>query len=149
MADNLFEHLRRIVDNFVGGRLDYLARYTAVVVGQNSDGTLDVIPDDARVPSAQRVPYRSLPGVTYTVPGGARVLLGYAGGDPARPFVDLWDAGAAVTTLVVAGGTHKAARQGHAVTITVPADAFGAGTPATPVTLSGTITGGSDELLLT
>lgn len=139
-----------LVVRILGPRLDYLARYPARVVSQRADGTLDLVPDDARVPSCAGVPYRSLPGVALSVPAGARVLLGYAGGDPARPFAELWEPGD-VTRLTVAGGTHAAAREGHAVTVTIPALTITAadGTPnAAPITLSGHITEGTDVLHL-
>ena len=56
-----------------------------------------------------------------------------------------------VTRLVVASGTHPAARQGHAVSVTIPAFTVTAadGSPnATPITLTGTITEGTDVLHL-
>lgn len=129
-------------------RVDCHARYDARVVAQRADGTLDVVPDDARVPSAQAVPYRSLPGVAYEVPAGARALLGYVNGDPARPFVDLFEQGSSVTRIKLGGGTSKAARQGDGVSVTVPAGAFGSGIPSAPVTLTGSITDGSSALRL-
>lgn len=134
-------------------RVDYHARYDARVVQQRADGTLDVVPDDARVPSAQAVPYRSLPGVTYEVPAGSRVLLGYVNGDPARPFCDLWESGAAVTKLVVNGGTVKAARVGDGVArstafatwINAVSTATGVAPPSGDL---GAINSGSDALRL-
>lgn len=142
-----------LVDRLVGRRLDHLARYACTVVTQRADGTLDLQPDDDRVPSCQGVPYRTLPGVALSVPTGARVLLGYAGGDPAQPFADLWELGD-VTRLTVAGGEHPAARQGHAVQVTLPMGALipvgspGGPLPAAPITLDGTITEGTDVLHL-
>lgn len=129
-------------------RVDYHARYEAVVVAQRADGTLDVVPDDTRIPSAQAVPYRAPPGLTFEVPTGGRVLLGYVGGDPARPFCDLFEQHSAVTKLQVNGGSTRTAREGDSVSVTVLANAFGAGTPPAPVTLSGTITSGSSALRL-
>lgn len=135
-------------------RVDYLALYPARVVQQHGDGTLDLQPDDPRVPAPREVPYRTLPGVALTVPAGTRVLLGYEGGEPTRPVALLWELGD-VTSLAIAGGTHHAARQGHAVRVTIPIGAVVVMTMAgpvsnpTPITLDGTITEGSDELLLT
>jgi len=96
-------------------RVDYFARYEARVVAQRADGTLDVVPDDTRVPSAQAVPYRTLPGLTYEVQPGARVLLGYVGGLPSAPFVDLWPSDTAAVVVRINGGTAKAARNGDGV----------------------------------
>lgn len=134
-------------------RVDYLARYPARVVGSHADGSLDVHPDDARVPAAQAVPYRSLPGVTYTVPTGARVLLGYEGGDPSRPFVDLWEPTSSVTRITINGGSAKAAREGDdvtkgaAMTTWMASVSTALGILTVPSVL-GTISEGSDALRL-
>ncbi len=148
--DTLLSSIARIVDRLVGRRLDHLALYPARVVAQRADGSLDLVPDDPRAPSCQGVPYVSLPGVRLVVPAGTRVLLGYAGGDPSQPRAQLWELGD-VTRLVVAAGTHPAARQGHSVSVTIPAFTVTAadGSPnATPITLNGTITQGTDVLHL-
>lgn len=83
----------------------YLCMYSATVVRQAADGTLDLLPDDLRLQSAglQGVPIRhGLPGVTVEVPAGARVLLGFDSGDPARPYAALWHAGQ-VTSVQIGG----------------------------------------------
>lgn len=95
-------------------RLDYACLYPSTVITQRDDGTLDLHPDDARVPDCRGVPIRGLPGVRVTVPAGARVLLTYEGASPLRPVATLWEADAA-TQISVNGGTHRAAREGHAV----------------------------------
>ncbi len=151
--DTLLSSIARIVDRLVGRRLDHLALYPARVVAQRADGSLDLVPDDPRAPSCQGVPYRTLPGVALSVPAGTRVLLGYTGGDPAQPFADMWELGD-VTRLTVADGEHPAARQGHAVQVTLPMGALipagspGGPLPAAPLTLDGTITEGTDVLHL-
>lgn len=95
-------------------RLDYLALYPSRVVAQSADGTLDLFPDDPRVPPCRGVPVRyGLPGVRAAVPAGTRVLLTYEGGDPRRPVASLWEPGD-VTRWTLDGGTHRAAREGHA-----------------------------------
>lgn len=145
--------LRRLVEAFVGRRLDHLALYPATVVQQRADGTLDLSPEDPRVPSCQGVPIRlGLPGVTVTVPAGGRVLLGYENGSPARPYASLWESGT-VTQISVNGGTHGAAREGHAVArsaafatwITAVSAATGAAAPAGAI---GAISEGSGVLRL-
>ena len=83
----------------------YLTLYSATVVRQAADGTLDLLPDDIRLQSSglQGVPIRhGLPGVTVTVPANERVLLGFDSGDPARPYAALWHAGQ-VTSVQVGG----------------------------------------------
>lgn len=128
------------------------ALYPAKVIGQRPDGTLDLQPDDPRIAAPQSVPYRTLPGVRLVVPAGTRVLLGYENGDPQRPVAQLWELGD-VTRLVVAGGTHEAARKGHA---TINGTLSGAAVPdppapAPPVTstlrLTYTPPGGAPQVL--
>lgn len=132
-------------------RLDYLALYPGRVVAQDG-GALDVELDDTRFTIPRGLPYRTLAGVAVTVPVGARCVVGFEGGDPARPYVGLWELGA-VTSLAVAGGTHRAAREGHAVSRST---AFGTWVSAVSTALSitaptgaiGSISEGSEELLL-
>lgn len=152
--DSLRDSIARIVDRLVGRRMDHLALYPARVVSQAADaGPLDLVPDDPRAPSCQGVPYVSLPGVRLVVPAGTRVLLGYAGGDPSQPRALLWEMGD-VTRLVVASGTHPAAREGHAVSVTLPTGSLippaspGGPLPAAPLTITGTISEGTDVLHL-
>lgn len=96
-------------------RVDYLALYPARVVAQDGDGgSLDVVPDDPRVTVPRGLPYRTLAGVAITVPSGTRCHVGFEGGDPSKPYVALWELGD-VTKLVLAGGTHRAAREGDGV----------------------------------
>lgn len=118
----LLDELRRLVTTFVGRRLDHLALYPAIVVQQRADGTLDLTPESDAVPSCQGVPIRyGIPGVTATIAAGARVLLGYAGGDPSRPYASLWESGSVTelklnaSTIKLNNGTIEAARKGHAV----------------------------------
>lgn len=86
-------------------RVDYLALYPAKVVAQNSDGTLELTPDDSRVPGLSKVPVRyGLPGVQAKVAAGARVLLGFSGGDPGAPVATLWEPGS-LNDLTVAASS--------------------------------------------
>ena len=125
-------------------RVDYLALYPCAVVHQRADGTLDLRPDDPRLPAPQSVPYRTLRGLSVEVPDGARVLLGYEGGDPQTPYAALWEIGDA-TVVRVNGGDTKVARVGDTVeshTHTVTVD----GTPYTTTPAAPAITGGSSAL---
>jgi hypothetical protein len=96
----LFENLvRRITRDTL-----YLGTYTAEVVSQAADGTLDLMPFDQRLRSTglQSVPIRNgLPGVSeVTVPPGELVLLGFDGGSPAQPYASVFHKGKA-TKLVL------------------------------------------------
>ncbi len=89
-----------VISATFGARLDYLALYPARVVQQTADGKLDLIPDDdRRLPHFQGVPIvLGVPGVTVTVLAGARVLLGFASGDPEKPQAWLWELQTAVVS---------------------------------------------------
>lgn len=134
-------------------RVDYTALWPARVVAQRADGTLDLHPDSARVAPCQSVPYRTLRGLSVDVAAGARVLLGYEGGDPARPYALAWELGDA-TALRVNGGSRSTARDGDSVSVTIPAGAVLVSSPggpipnALPISLSGTITSGTAVLRL-
>ncbi len=93
-----------LVERLVLPRLDPLALYPARVVSQQDDGTLDVKPDDTRWgPGLSRVPVRhGLPGVSVRVRQGARILVGFEGGDITRPFASLWEPGSLDTLTVEA-----------------------------------------------
>lgn len=90
-------------------------QFTAQVIRQAADGTLDLLPDDLRIRSQglQGVPIRhGLPGVTVEVLPGGRVLLAFDGGDPSRPYAALWHEG---TVLKVHIGGQRAVAMGDLV----------------------------------
>ncbi len=134
-------------------RVDYTALWPARVVAQQGNGSLDLVPDSPRVAPCQGVPYRTLRGLSVDVPAGARVLLGYEGGDPAQPYALAWELGSA-TAVRVNGGSTRAAREGDSVSVTLPIGALippaspGGPLPAAPITLTGTITSGTTALRL-
>lgn len=134
-------------------RVDYTALWPARVVAQQGNGTLDLVPDSPRVAPCQGVPYRTLRGLSVDVAAGARVLLGYEGGDPSQPYALAWEIGDA-TSVRVNGGTRSAARDGDSVSVTIPAGAVLVPSPGgpipspAPITLSGTITSGTTALRL-
>lgn len=134
-------------------RLDFCAFYPGRVVAQDGDGgPLDVELDDQRFALPRGISYRTLPGVSLTVPAGTRVLVGFEGGDPSKPFASLWELGD-VTKLVLGGGSQRAAREGDGVTASPSFDAWiAAVSTATGVTPPAgelaTITSGSDVLRL-
>jgi hypothetical protein len=74
----------------------FLGQYTARVVAQAADGSLDLLPDDFRLKASglQSVPIRhGLPGVKVKVPPGESVLLAFDAGDPRQPYAALWHEG--------------------------------------------------------
>lgn len=73
-------------------RVDYFAFYPCAVVSQNADGTLELRPENARLPGFSKVPIRhTVPGMRVTIGAGdvstCRALVGFDGGDPRKPFV--------------------------------------------------------------
>jgi len=107
----LLDALARIVAHLTR-RVDHLALYPCTVVAQRADGTLDLRAEDERLGSPASIPYRTLRGLSVEVAAGARVLLGFEAGDPARPYASLWELGDA-TVVRVNGGNARAAREGH------------------------------------
>lgn len=74
-------------------RFDYCALYPAEVQAQRSDGTLDLKVAGDSLVAPPSVPIRvGVPGLTVKVVPGARVLLGFEGGDPSQPYAALWSA---------------------------------------------------------
>jgi hypothetical protein len=74
----------------------FLGQFTAQVVTQAGDGTLDLMPDDQRLRATglQSVPIRhGLPGCKVKIPPGERVLLAFDAGDPRLPYAALWHEG--------------------------------------------------------
>jgi hypothetical protein len=64
----------------------YHALIPATVLAHDADGTLQVQPEAPRFPPLVGVAIRpTCPGLEHRVTAGARVLLAFEGGDPARP----------------------------------------------------------------
>lgn len=104
MSDRLSAALEAIVSKVIGHRIDYLAAYPCRVVKQNADGTLELVPDDARLSSYSKVPIRyGVPGVSATIAAGARVLLEFAGADPQKPIATVWESASVTQINIVTG----------------------------------------------
>lgn len=150
----ILDGLARLVAHLTR-RVDHLALYPCAVVAQRADGTLDLRAEDERLGSPASIPYRTLRGLSVTVPAGARVLLGFEGGDPARPVALLWELGD-VTTLRVNNGDVKVARDGDDVSASAAMTAWmlavnarlagGPTPPPSPPSTLGTIAEGSSVL---
>lgn len=107
-------------------RVDYMCAYRGTVVSQTGQ-TVDVRMDDPRIPGMSGIPLQpGIPGATVEVFAGARVLVAFENGDPAKPVALLWDQGAhaarvslpadllelggeSVTEAVVLGSSYRAA----------------------------------------
>ncbi len=97
-------------------RIDYLALYPGTVVLQRGPNAIDVQCDDPRLPGFASIPlFLGEPSAVVQVQAGARILVGFQGGDPRYPFAALWGNGAVVQSLSFAGGGHAAARVGDPV----------------------------------
>lgn len=116
----LRESLEAIIEALIGRRLDYHALYPCTVASQASDGTLDLLPDDARIrgtgTSGIKIRH-GLPGTTVEVGAGTRVLMGFEAGDPSRPYAALWEAGD-VDGIDIADAVAEVLRNGEIVNIT-------------------------------
>lgn len=99
--------IRRVLGYASAGPVDYLALYPGRVVSQ-AGSKVDVQLDTDRIPSPSNVPLRlGIPGATVdlNVGGGVRVLVGWDGGDPQKPYAHLFDQSAATLQLNLAAST--------------------------------------------
>lgn len=79
--------------------LDYFALYYATVVSQQPDGSLDVTLADPRLAGMSRVAIRyGIPGYSAQIIPGCNILVGWADGNPSKPYVALWGGGESVTS---------------------------------------------------
>ena len=154
-----FDTLKRLVEG-ITARVDYHVLYAGTVLAQAADGTVDVRLDSTKMPGVSGVKIRhGLPGFTCVVPSGARVLVGFEDGSPAKPYVALWESGS-VTSVTFDGGTKSVARVDDTVgcgavtatagggPVTFTYTPQGGGTPVVSPTLSieGVITSGNTKL---
>lgn len=81
---------------------EYAYRYRCRVARQNGDGSVDVEVEDARMKGRGVGSCRiraGVPGARIVVPAGARCLVGWDDGDPARPYVSDWDSETPFTSI--------------------------------------------------
>ncbi len=155
--DRLRSALAAVVQQLTG-HTDYHAAYLAEVRGQNADFTVELRPESPRLGDFSRVALRGLPGVQVRVKQGARVLLGFENGDPARPYAALFSADSLQEIVVTAetkivlkspstivaqteGNARRVARMGDLVKMT-----FVNGAPGTPNEAVGYIMDGAQKL---
>lgn len=97
-------------------RAPYAAPFYGRVVKQ-SGNTVDVVPDDDRMPpqGLSKVPLRhGAPGLEVTVAPGTSVLIGFENGDPGRARAFLWQGGETVERIVFNATTFVAGGAGGA-----------------------------------
>jgi hypothetical protein len=100
--------------------MDHALPYPCKVVAQNADGTLQLMPEDPRMPSHGLDGIRicpGLPGWTIKVSVGARVRVCFDNGDRSQPYATAWDLDDKVTSLSYLGGTRPFARVGDPVQV--------------------------------
>lgn len=115
---NIFSLIRDIVRHAIAP-LDFYATYRARAVSQASDGTLEVEPEDKRLPGMTKLPIRhSIPGVSVKVAPETKVLIAFENGDRRRPVVTGFEKDALLELVVTA--TTK-------VTVDCPSIALGSG----------------------
>ncbi len=83
--------------------VDYFALYRARVVQQSADlATLELQPDDPRLPGMSEVPIKlGLPAAKVKISPGAFVLVGWEGGNPQRTHALVWETGATALQLTL------------------------------------------------
>jgi hypothetical protein len=129
-----------MVRNGMNG-VDYFGLYECKVVTQSADlTTVDIQPSVAKFAGLQRVPLRlGLPGVTAQFAPGAKVLLGWQGGDPSLPYAALFQGGETLLALTVGSGADNVATKADITALIASIAGLtylpGPGT-ATPVTLT-------------
>lgn len=125
-SEDLAASVAALVRHHTAGSV-YLGQFPARVVSQNADGTLELKPDDSRLPGMSQVPIRyGIPGVSAEVLPGARVAVEFEAGDPARPVATVWESGTVTKLLVTAS-----------VEVTVEAPVVNVGNATQKVNLAG------------
>lgn len=103
VKDGLMKMVRKFIHMYIVDSVDHLAAYQCTVVTQNANGTLELKPDDIRLPGYSNVPIRyGVPGISATVSNGARILLEFAGGNPQRPIATVWEIASVISLTVPA-----------------------------------------------
>ena len=156
VADNQFEPLRAFVRETMRG-VELLATYTGRVEAQRADGTLDVSPDDKRLPPMTGVRVRvPVPGAKLTVEVGSRCQLVFEGGDVQQRVATLYTPGSDVRAVArvddeVDCGSLKVTAVANGVFTGVYTPPTGPPIPfslGTSIPLKGKITSGSPHLAL-
>lgn len=131
-TDRMKAALVAIVEAVIGPRLDLRAAYRCRVVLQHADGTLDVVPDNQKIPSLTKVPIRyGAPGESAKVRAGAYVFVEFLEGDASKPCVRGWESASVIERTVtadmlrLADGDRELARKGDSVVVILGPTAAG------------------------
>ena len=92
-TDNLHEGLESFIKEVMRG-VDYHIAYPCRVISQRADGTLDIEPDDTKIPPMSSVPVRCfIPGAKYKVTENSRGNLIFENANPQKPAFTLYEMG--------------------------------------------------------
>jgi hypothetical protein len=98
----IFGLIRDVVRHAIAP-LDFYATYHGRVVSQAADGTLEVEPDDGRLPGMTGLPIRhGIPGVSVKVAPETKVDITFENGDRRRPIVSGFEKDSLLEIVVTA-----------------------------------------------
>lgn len=84
---------------------DFFAMYPGTMKAQDRQ-KFDIQPDDDRIPTLAGISIlNGLPSFESTVATGARMLVGWGGGDPRSPYCALWGGGETTSAMTIKVGT--------------------------------------------
>lgn len=93
MIDRFTDAIRRVLEALLPD-FDLFALHPSLVIAA-TDGSVDVRPDNRKLPELVDVPVRGfVPGQSLIVQVNSRVLVGFEGGNRSAPMALLWGAGA-------------------------------------------------------
>lgn len=116
--------------------MDHALPYPCKVVAQNADNTLQLVPEDPRMPrdGLDGIPIRTgIPGFDAKVTAGSRVRVCFDNGDRSQPYATGWDLDDKVSSVAFRGGTRPFATVGSQVQVAL--------TPSTVMQFAGTVGG--------
>lgn len=119
MSDRLREGIVGLIEGVTRGA-KFMRHVRARVVNVLASGYVETQPEAAGTPPLPPLPLRyGLPGVLRAVvESGAHVLVGWADGDPAQPYVASWDPSKLVELVFdVPGGARPLARDDDTVDV--------------------------------
>jgi hypothetical protein len=136
--------------------VDYRALYPVKVLKSKPNNRADVRADDERIGALSNVNvWLSTPDTKIELEGGSRMLLGFAEGDPSKPYLIAFEQGSGgFSSLEIGSSGLDCARKTDEVRVTIPPGTVMVPNPAggppipnpVPITLNGTITGGSSKV---